>query len=313
MQTESNIISPEMVILTHVFIAIASMCFVWILFVSPAMSLINHKNSIVKYLPAIIVLLIYCVIMPSIMFANSSYKNNMSSEDKFAIVGMISVIVTIFAIHGFLFWKNFYGSVNNNIMTWVLMLLIIVNIAESCYNQYINRNKPEFNGISEVPWANYLSPIVGIILIVALFIKIYKGHKFGIVDKNGKLKLVTKLGPLFIISYTLWNLLFRIQLFESASTFLFMCVCLILPIITEFTGTGDWMQVHAYTLLFVMIMTFGIGSNQSSFYNKLGFQQETETENPLVELQKNNDIKWILLVLGLITAFMTLVSSWIYH
>jgi len=308
--------TPEITIMTHIFIAIASMCFVWMLFVSPAMSLVNHSNGIVKYIPIITVLLIFCVILPIIMFANGSYKNSISDDDNFIILKMVSVIGFILIMHGFLFWKSIKGPVNQTIMTWVLTLLLVANIAEAVYTQYVNKDKPEFDGISEVPKANLINPIIGIILIVALFVKLYKGHKFNILEKNGQLRLVSSLGPLFIISYTLWNLLFRIQLVENTSTFIFMCVSLLLPIITEFTGTGDWLQVRAYTLLFVMIMTFGVGYNQSSimpFYNKLGYQPEEDAENPLTVVQKNKHVKMILLVLGFITAVMALVSSWIYH
>jgi glucose-6-phosphate-specific signal transduction histidine kinase len=131
-----------------------------------------------------------------------------------------------------------------SIASAVLILFFVVNIAEAC--------------------SATKDPMIlasGIILCISAIIN----YRQVVITTQ---TIDSKLSWMFIIAYTFWNFGFRIQLSENTSIIPFTIVSLILPVIAKIYGY-DWLQIRSITLLFVMIITFGINSgNILPMYNK---------------------------------------------
>jgi Family of unknown function (DUF5692) len=281
--------------LGHVFITLASMCFAYLV-IKQSMSL--RKYLFTKFDSTLAVFVIFCLVVPIAMLCTKSFDYALSDESTFLVVKMLSLIVFV-AVMNYYMARGKIGRFGS----CLILLLIVVNIGEACVTQL--RNKPEFDSISEVPEANIVNAVSGILMIVGLFVMMLKARSKVSVS-SGQVSLVNNIPIFFIVAYTAWNLLFRIQLIENESTLLFFGVSLLLPIIMAATGTGDWVYTRVYSLLIVMIITFGFGPVPIiPDYTKVGY-----SENPqslIVRLQKSKATKILLLVVSFIFSLLFLL------
>lgn len=330
---------------SHIFLAIASACFAWILFCIPAMKLMNSKWSLWLIM---FTLLVYCIIIPAVMISNESIFTNLSGEKEFMLAKFISVIGGIFIISGCLLYNysgvklatklkdgcswiakkipRFEQTLNNigaslekisfeKAMTFLISVLMIVNIGEAGYVSFnaVKENKPEVDNITEFQPMNLSLGIMSVILILVLLINIFKSENLMNASyKDGFLKLSSNFGWLFILAYTFWNLAFRVQLVENTSVLLFFTVSLLLPIVTHFLKIGDWMQIRAYTLLFLMIINMGLAYGEGSLfpsYNQTGYEKHKDLDDVLTKPLRTKELKIFLVVISVVLTLLALFKS----
>lgn len=302
---------------THFFIAIAAACFAWCLFILPAMTLIPSFKQFDTAL-IIFTLTIFCVIIPSIMLSNESYKLNIYGEDAFRLAKLLSVVGAIIIIQGCLIYnyKNPTSTYGPKVMTIITYLFFIVNILEACALSFINKDKPDFDKVTEFPEMNLLLGIIAILMVLYLFYKLIMSFVsgspgIGLNASDGLLKLQCNFSIFLILAYTFWNLGFKIQEIESPLVLLFLVVSLVLPLVVHIFGLGDWLQVRALSLLFVMIVELGLGKGSDSIfpsYNKTGYDEKETQESPISQFFSKREFKIFLVVMS----FMCLIGCVTY-
>lgn len=279
---------------SHIIIGLSLSCLFWIFFAKPAMY--NIYTSIFT-------VLFFCIIIPIVMIYYKSYDNSIKGND-FILVKLVSVVIAILVAQGFI-WSNNKYKTGDKTLSIVLIVLLMANIIEAVATQLSSQDS------SEEPLIDTLNPITGILLCVILIIQaiaILKNYNNLTMGTQDNLILKSNLGLFFILGYTFWNLLFRIQLLENTFVFAFFCVSLLTPIIAQYTKTGDWLQIRAFSLLFVIIIAYGFNDEVSIFpmYNKMGYDQKEDSENILTKIQKNKDLKLCLFALGMIFTLFSL-------
>ena len=303
---------------THIYFAIASACAAWTLFAVPAMTLVSSGSghNFWQFKLILLTLFVYCIIGPIIMIVNESYKLDIYGEDNFRLAKLLSVVFGIILIQCCLCYTYLHPSKwAISVMTCVTYLLFIVNITEACVLSFMNINKPEFDGISEVPQMNLLLGIVAIIIILSLCINFYKGSKIGMDVSGDKLKLQCNFSLWLILAYTFWNLAFKIQEIESPLVLLFFVVSLLLPVITHYLNIGDWLQIRGLTLLFVIFVEIGLAYGDFSIfpaYNKLGYNQEQTRDSPITKFISSYEFKIFLIVMAMLTSCYELCHAMNY-
>ena len=292
-----------------IFNSISSMCTAFILLIIPSTTIIslNRKPSLVGIY---ITLALWCIIIPCIMLATKATNGSISGENTFVTLKLISVIVFLLASQFFISVKYSKGSEKWNLVrTVVLLSLFAFNILEACYTQFKNYRLENRDPVDLV------NVFIGIGLVLILLLNFIRGSRVLVSSgENNKLTLVSNLGIWFIICYTLWNLLFRIQLIQNTSTVIFFAVSLLLPLILHFNGNGDWLQTRGFTLLFLMIVTFGITPGDGRIfpkYNKDGYEQVIDDENIFTKLQKQEWFKYTLLILGFISMIFAFTETYL--
>ncbi len=291
-------VQPQISTSTHIFISIAAACFAYLFLIYPSTKILNGN----KYSLIVGTILIYSIIIPIIMLYNGSIETNISGQNLFVSLKFISVAVFVIIMTLFLI-KNTNGNLDyymSIILTGILCINILEAVVEQFYTSINNdQNIPIENNI------NVAGSVIGIILIIVL---LYKHNKMSVSRDNSQLKLVSNISIMFAVAYTFWNLLFRIQLIPNTSVFIFFIVSLLLPLFCMITNTGDWLQIRALTLLLVMILTFGIGKNNYSImpmYNKQGYNQELDDNDPISIFIKNENFKIFLIVMAFITSILS--------
>jgi hypothetical protein len=298
---------------THIFFAIASACFAWCLFAKPAMTLVGKNKNWKDFGLILLVLFIYCIVLPSIMLSNESYKLDIYGEDNFRLVKFLSVILGICTIQFCLCYNYLHNTkFAVTILTVVTYLLFVVNITEACVVSFLGKNTPDFDGVTELPEMNLLLGIVSVIIIVSLCINFFKGSKVEMNLDQNQLKLKCNFSWALIAAYTFWNLGFKIQEIESPLVLLYFVVSLLLPVVTHKLDIGDWLQVRGLTLLFVIIIELGLAHGEGSIfpaYNKLGYNKKQTQDSSITKLLSNRDFKIFLIVMAMLTSCYELGTS----
>jgi len=320
---------------THIFLAVAATCFAWIFFCIPAMKLVSGSTWLI-----LITLLIYCIIIPVMMISNGSIFSNLSGEQDFMLAKFLSVIAGIIIINGCLLYKytDFPTPFLKMLPTWIsnkltlpswvskklpsfeifmsfmITLLLIVNIGEAGYVSFRAHveKKQEQDQVTEFQEMNVILGAAAVGLIIALLPNLFGGKLMNYSTENGFLKLDSKYGIIFIIAYTIWNLAFRIQLIENTSVLLFFVVSLVLPFAAHILKVGDWMQIRAYTLLFLMIINMGLSYGEGSLfpgYNKTGYTNK-DRDDILTKPMRNREFKIALAVLSILLTVFSLGESY---
>lgn len=311
--TQTDLIKDKFSTSTHIYLAIASTCLAWLLVVKPGITLLDTKGY-TKYLPIAIVYIGLCIILPIIYISQGLY--NETDEGTFIIskIAAISVVAIIRA--AYLIYYNETNNKDFRWFTWIIMFLFAVNIFEAVVVQYTQRDK-FIGGPVDVPYIDVVNSVAGLGLILVLIVMTVKGHLFGIEKSSTKLRLVSNLGPLFILAYTFWNLLFVIQM-GDVSTLLFFCVTLLLPIIVECVGSADWLQTRGITLIFFMFLTLGLGYNQANIlpmynnnddYGLVNIDDKLVEGNIIQQAQQNYYVRLGLMVLTCIFTFLALYKA----
>ncbi len=283
---------PCMTSASHLYIALASSCFAYLLLILPATTKL-HKYP---YLLIYAIFFLYCILFPIITIYTGAINTNISGENTFILIKFLSVIAFLlillyFSVHSYAQTAMFKGY---HIMSVVFVVLLSANIFEAVIDQGIESNLSTYDGK-----INIVGTVIGLLLIASLF---YSFPKMSIKSTN-KLQLVSNLTFKFIVAYTLWNLLFRIQLVENSSILLFTCVSLIVPIICHVTKTGDWLETRGLTLLLVMLLTMGIGTGQANIfpgYNTSGYRI-SENKDIATQIFSNDIVKGILTSIAFIS------------
>jgi len=300
---------------THIFIAFAGACFAWLLFCVPAMTLLGKDKTFWSIALICFTIFVYCIVISSFIGANETYKMAIYGEETFRLAKLISLVVGILATQACLFYAYFNDGNEKSItiLTICVYIVFIANILEAAATSFVNyaNNKPEIDKITEVSDTNLYTGIMGIIIAIALAISWYKGSKIGINDKGQRLKLVCNFSWLIIIAYTIWNLLFKIQLIEHPLVLSFFVISLLMPIIAHALNIGDWMQIRALSLLFVMFMEIGFAKGEGSIfpnYNSQG-NKEQYKHDILTKIFSHKDFKLMLIILGMIISILSLTNS----
>jgi hypothetical protein len=264
-----SIVSPCMTSSTNIFVAIAAACFAYMCLIIPA----TTKMSKYPHLLIYATILLYCGIFPIMTIYSGSVNTTISGDNGFITLKLLSVIFFIlillyFSVHTSSQSITFKGY---NVMSIVLSSLLIINIFEAVVDQGSRSNMSNYEGK-----LNIVNTVTGLLLIISL---IRMNPAMSIKSTSTNLSLVSSLTTKFIIAYTLWNLLFRIDLVENSSILIFTSVSLVVPLMCHLLHKGDWLQTRALTLLLVMLLTFGVGYGQYSIfpaYNKLGYDKSAD-------------------------------------
>jgi hypothetical protein len=292
----------------HIFGSLAYTCLAWVLFAKPLMS--DGPNKSLMYMVASVI--IWCIIFPIIMIASGATSNSISGETSFVNIKVISVSVFMIVLQSFIFaWCKGYKYPKQ--MTIVLILLFSINIAEAVYTQYENYKEPPIEQDNNTDKTlNIVNAGVGLVQLIILFIWLYKNSSIMKVKQaRGNIEYSSGLDTWFIIAYTFWNLLFRIQLLSNSSTLLFFCVSLLLPLVVHLTKKGDWLQIRGVGLVALLVFTFGLSNNNGNIlplYNKQGYEEKSDEDLIITKIQKNETFRYTLLILGIITTLISIYN-----
>lgn len=295
---------------THIYVSIAAACFAWILLCVPATTLLKNKG----YSAALIcfTLFIYCIVFPSIVISNETYKSAIYGEEIFRLAKLLSVVIAVLITQSCLFYTYYYKkNETSSLLTACVYFVFIVNIIEACVTSFKNYyyNKPEIDGVTEIEGADLYLCIMGIIMAIGLFINYYKGGKIGVDSGGSKLKLICNFSWLFIIAYTIWNLAFKIQLIEHPLVLTFFVVSLLLPIFTHYFGIGDWVQIRALSLLFVIYMEIGLTKGQGSIFPNYNSEGNIpDKDDNITKFFSNKEFKTLLIGVGMIVTILFFID-----
>lgn len=235
----------------HIFLAIAFTCFMWVCVVRPYTSLLSVKS--LKYLP-IIMILIIATVLTSVVLHEELYKKWLPDKSDFAIVKIVTLLIGVIGREIFLYHHSSSGSSNYTFFTYFVMFFFMINILEASVISYLDNKE---NTTNIIIFSN------GLLLCVILCIMLFKGYKVGMKYDKTSLYIVTNFGPLFIMAYTIWNLLFVVQT-GNVPILLNFCSTLLLPILVEYSGQGDWLQTRGISLLFFILFIVGFGNGESN-------------------------------------------------
>lgn len=291
----------------HFYITVASICTIWMLMCYPLIYKISNT-----WTPSSLAFLVWVIGIPLTMFITKSYKASLNDDEElFVIAKILSVVMFIVVLH-VIFMVNMnlktFGlkKINNKIVNVVLYLILAANILEAVITQLSNYSE----GKNPFDLAN---GILGILLIVWLPFDAYiKKSGMNILTNGSSQQLMCNFNLLYILAYTLWNLLFRSELFKNSSVLLFFGVSLLLPIISHLTGYGDWLQVRAYTLLALMILTWGIGPGEYRIfpqYNDDGYDPEDDQNSIWTSTLNQDWYKYTTVSVGFICMFLAFFFS----
>ena len=294
----------------HLYITIASMCTIWMLMCYPLIYKINNS-----WIPFLLAFLFWIVAIPITMFATKSYKASLNDDEElFVIAKILSVVLFVVVLHLiFMVSMNLktFGlqRLNMKAVNIVLYLILAANILEAVITQISNYSE----GKNPIDLAN---GILGLLLVIWLGTDAYlKKSGMNILTNGSSQKLFCNFSLSFIMAYTFWNLLFRSELFKNSSVLLFFGLSLLLPIITHVTGVGDWLQVRAYTLLALMILTWGIGKGEFRIfpqYNEDGYNPEDDEKSMWTIILSQDWYKYTTISLGYIFMFLAFFFSIFY-
>lgn len=265
--------------LTHIFISFGMTCFTHLAFYVPLTYSIESMFGTLS---------VWSVIIPTIMLATKALDANILDSDKFAIIKFVSVDITLLTIQSFIAYNFYFDIVPYDVLNYTLNSLFAVNIAEACVTQAMKKDDI---------FINRLNTILGVGLIAYV---IYSSIENGMDIYN--LRLVSGYNSYFVVSYTLWNTLFKIQMGKHSTFPMFFMVSLGLPLIAHFSDLGDWLQFRAVGLLSYIIYTLGITPLYGRifpFYNKDNYMEDT------VLSKFQNYIRYPLLVSGYITLIVS--------
>lgn len=304
----------EVTTTTHIFFSIACACFAWCLMVKPAMRLLTNSKKFTDFLLIIFTLIIYCLIIPGIMMADKAYDLNIYGENEFRLMKFLSVVGAILIIQVglcYVYMKDGKGW-SVNILTVITYILFIINILEASSVSFKNKDKPDFDGTTELPEMNLILGIASVIMVVLLLINVFRGDKVGMSLQglqSNELRLQCGFSWFMILAYTFWNFGFKIQEIESPLVLMFLVVSLILPVAAKFFKVGDWLQVRGLTLLFAIIVELGFSKDSSIFplYNKTGYDEQKTKDSPISKVFANRDFKLFLVVMTILCLFGEIV------
>jgi hypothetical protein len=292
-----------------------------------------------RYFLILFVHIILAIVLPSIYFSENLSKESESSSFVIAKIAALMVgmlIREMFVIH--LDVKKIpsvsYQEVSSEISSEIIKTdisekslylkafqifmggILFLNIGEAVYTQI--KNGVDGKIIPGSIHVDYLDQINGacggILMLLVFYMWFSKNRRFEIFSQGNILRLSSNFSAAFIIAYTLWNLLFVIQLGGEVPVFFFFVLTLLLPIIVWFFGYADWLQARSMTLLFFIFITLGMGSGQLNIlpmYNKIDESSKTleipNDNNLLKNGYEHREFKIFLLVL---TCIFTAVACY---
>ena len=295
--------------INHLYITIASMTAIWITMCYPLIYKIYGSWYI-----SIFAFLFWIIALPITMFATKSYEVSLDNDDElFVIIKIVSVVAFIVILHIMLTYLYKYKKVDNFWINIILYLIFAANIAEAVGTQMKNSFDDD-TGDNKDKYINLFNSIIGIFLIIWLLLDFIKGKRMQLSANSNQMKLMCNFNIFFILAYTFWNILFRSQLFKNTSVLLFFGLSLVLPILTHITGYGDWLQVRAYTLLALMILTWGIGEGEARIfpqYNDDGYDKEEDEESIWTKVLGMDWYRYGMLVLGFVFFVVSVYYLWV--
>jgi len=252
------------------------------------------------------------------MIANESYNLDIYGDDTFRLAKFLSVSIAIIIIQISLCYTNVHpGKSATRFLTHVTYLFFVVNILEASAVSFTNLNKPSYDGVNDFPEVNLLLGIVSVIMVVSLCITWFNEKKQIEMNLQGdQLMLNCNFSTCLILSYTFWNLGFKIQEIESPLVLMYFVVSLLLPVVTHYMGIGDWLQVRGLTLLFAIIVELGLAKGETTIfpaYNKIGYDQNQTENSSLSKFFGNRDFKIFLVVMSMLTVCGSLFNLKLPH
>ena len=285
----------------HVFVALGAMTITWNFFALPLMA--KGPRGSLGYMG--ITLLVWCVILPLMAILSGALERSVSGEGEFVWVKLVSVIVVMLAIQYFIV-RYYYNpmKLNRRWMTIILVGLFALNIVEAVYTQTKNYFEPQATDKSVIDLAN---AVVGVGLLLCLWLY-YRKRSMDIGESRNQVWLKSKLETWFLVSYSLWNVLFRSRLVENTSWLMFLTVSIILPLVAHATRSADWLQVRGCGLIVVLLFSFGITKGDGtvlSSYNTETYNKTEDRNSIITRMQQSDSYRWGLLGL----AFATLMPA----
>ena len=151
---------------SHIFTAIATSCFAWLLVAKPAITL-SGSGKYSKYFLIILVHLILAIILPIVFLSSNLHLER--DESTFVIIKMVALMAGALVREAIIIYFDSTtvkkGISYSRVLTFVIIGLLIANIAEAVYTQFKNLDLV-LPGSSEVPNLNLINSVVGIILIL---------------------------------------------------------------------------------------------------------------------------------------------------
>lgn len=209
-------------------------------------------------------------------------------------------------------------------MTIVLNSLLCINILEACVTQISNfsKNRDKFENAIDVS-----NGVVGVGVIGSVVYNAILGNLMTIVQTSDFINVKTQINIWTAISYTFWNLLFRIQIGKTTSVLPFFVSSLALPIYAHYVYGRDWVHTRAICLMMWMILALGFGKDEmrmlpmyttdtlsSSYPERLSIAMTDikfmESKSSLiVKIQENEVFRTLLVVGGSVTCVMSFFMS----
>jgi hypothetical protein len=306
----------------HVILAVSISCMFWVLAVKPFTS--YTPNLFSKY-AGICFMAALAFVLCTVLTYTKLYANSLADDGVFAAVKMWSLFAGIAAIEFFVIKSSMHtgnlGTGFFNAYTITIFLIFAANILEASVTSFINRDKPEADGVTEAPEVPIVNFVNGLVLVLTLCIMYYRGHRMGTHDDSSALYMTSNLGLPFILAYTFWNALFVMEL-GTLPTLLNICSTLVMPIIVQYTGCGDWLHSRAISLLFFIFVLHGLGQGDADLLPMYNYNSDSAIskadkirmtfDGPLGGLQESKGAKYTMIALSTLFSCLALFRELSY-
>ena len=259
----------------HTFVSIATACFAYLMVLKPLTTIGPGKTL---FFSALTVLL-WFIILPLVLFINGSADNGFGGE--FASIKLISAAVALIVLQALISLRYLKNIISDSTLSIVIGLLLAINILEAVYTQFKSYQ-------DEKKTTDLLNAGLGLAITLGLFFTLKK-EKMQIERKGRNLTLQSNIGWWWIAAYSFWNMAFRSHYAENTAWLIFFVVSIVMPVLVQATGSGDWLQSRTVSLVVLLIVSLGLGPgdwNIFSDYDKSGIPV-TDTKSPISELQNS--------------------------
>ncbi len=287
-------------IATHVFIAIAAMCFALLFLIIPGTTKLSPGNKLSQklgpYVLIILTILVYCIIVPSIMIN----ADTLNTGSNFELTKLLSVVITVIIMY---FFMIKYGPLldsqrprifGHDSMSLIITTLFIVIISEDIINQWMKSSTINLNG-----QLNMANAFAGLLLVLSL---IYNHRSMSIWSGVSNMKLISGLSKYFIAAYIFWALSTKINDFEYTYVPIYTAIALILPVYLMYNGSCDWLQSHLLGTLLFIILIYGIGQGSSNIFPWYG-----DSVGAMIQFEFLNT-EWLRILLIVLSFLFGLLS-----
>jgi len=287
----------------HITLSIALSCMFYITFYLP---LVKSKKSM------ILTFCIWCIVIPIIVVVSGGSSLSLIDETSFTNIKIISLIVILGFIQLYIYNIGKNNKIfNTKYLTIGVLSLLIINILEAVgtqFSQYYNDDTKQVDKVIDLG-----NSIVGVILSLCLVYIIFMGRKKDQMSVKN-LRLYSKIGFWWVLAYTLWNTLFRIQMYQNTVVLIFFVVTMLVPISLYYYTKGniDFIQFRAGALLFYILLMVGFtkgDGNAFPIYNLIGYNEQVDKNNIITKIQEDEIFRYIILAMTILSVVMAVIET----